>query len=113
MIENIKASLLESKKSALESFLSNRQSLLSVEAASAALIATVENKGKVYSCGNGGSMCDATHFCGRTDRPLPQKNRAGIGAIAINDPSHISCVANDFGYDYVFFALCRKPRAPR
>ncbi|MFC3110313.1 D-sedoheptulose 7-phosphate isomerase [Undibacterium arcticum] len=100
MIENIKASLLESK-SALESFLSNRQSLLSVEAASAALIATVENKGKVYSCGNGGSMCDATHFAEELTGRY-RKNRAGIGAIAINDPSHISCVANDFGYDYVF-----------
>lgn len=100
MIENIKASLLESK-SALESFLANRQSLLHVEAASAALIATFENKGKVYSCGNGGSMCDATHFAEELTGRY-RKNRAGIGAIAINDPSHISCVANDFGYDYVF-----------
>ena len=100
MIEHIKASLLESK-SALESFLSQGPSLQNVEAASAALIATIESKGKIYSCGNGGSMCDATHFAEELTGRY-RKNRAGIGAIAINDPSHISCVANDFGYDYVF-----------
>ena len=29
-------------------------------------------------------------------------NRPGYPAIAISDPSHLSCVANDFGYEYVF-----------
>ena len=80
MIENIKASLLESK-SALESFLSNQQSLLNVEAASAALIATFENKGKVYSCGNGGSMGEVQAQNGvvkRLDATLWQSEKAEL-----------------------------------
>jgi len=57
--------------------------------------------GKIISCGNGGSMCDAMHFAEeltgryRDDRP-------SIAALSISDPSHISCVANDYGYDYIF-----------
>lgn len=100
MMENIKVSLLESKN-VLEPFLSNRQALLNVEAASAALIATLEHKGKIYSCGNGGSMCGAMHFAEELTGRY-RKSRAGLGAIAISDPSHIRCVANDFGYDSVF-----------
>lgn len=65
------------------------------------LVSSFQSEGKVISCGNGGSMCDAMHFAEeltgryRNDRPA-------IGAIAISDPSHIACVANDYGYEYVF-----------
>lgn len=65
------------------------------------LVQSFKNEGKVISCGNGGSMCDAMHFAEeltgryRNDRPA-------IGAISISDPSHISCVANDYGYEYIF-----------
>ena len=31
-----------------------------------------------------------------------RENRPGYAGIAISDPSHLSCVSNDFGYDYVF-----------
>jgi D-sedoheptulose 7-phosphate isomerase len=57
--------------------------------------------GRIFSCGNGGSMCDAMHFAEeltgryRNDRPA-------IGAVAISDASHLSCVGNDYGYDQVF-----------
>lgn len=57
--------------------------------------------GKVLACGNGGSHCDAMHF----DEELTgrfRENRRGLPAIAISDPSHLSYVANDFGYEYVF-----------
>src|SRR5690554_6154087 len=65
------------------------------------LVNSFKNEGKVISCGNGGSMCDAMHFAEeltgryRNDRP-------SIGAVSISDPSHLSCVANDYGYAYVF-----------
>ncbi|RFC54514.1 D-sedoheptulose 7-phosphate isomerase [Brumimicrobium aurantiacum] len=65
------------------------------------LVESLKNEGKIISCGNGGSMCDAMHFAEeltgryRNDRP-------SIGAISISDPSHISCVANDYGFDYIF-----------
>ena len=65
------------------------------------LVSSFQLEGKAISCGNGGSMCDAMHFAEeltgryRNDRPA-------IGAISISDPSHISCVANDYGYEYIF-----------
>ncbi len=65
------------------------------------MVDAVNNNGKIISCGNGGSMCDAMHFAEeltgryRNDRPA-------IPAISISDPSHISCVGNDYGYEFVF-----------
>ena len=56
---------------------------------------------KIISCGNGGSMCDAMHFAEELSGRF-RNNRRGLAAVSISDPSHISCVANDFGYDFVF-----------
>jgi D-sedoheptulose 7-phosphate isomerase len=62
---------------------------------------SVRGGGKVLICGNGGSLCDATHFAEeltgrfRADRPA-------IPAIAIAEPGHLTCVGNDYGFDRVF-----------
>ena len=63
--------------------------------------AALKNGNKIISCGNGGSMCDAMHFAEELSGRFRQ-NRKGLAAVSISDPSHISCVANDFGYDFVF-----------
>ena len=55
----------------------------------------------MLSCGNGGSHCDAMHFAEELTGRY-RENRPGYPAIAISDVSHLSCVSNDFGYDYVF-----------
>lgn len=65
------------------------------------LVESFEHKGKAFSCGNGGSMCDAMHFAEELTGRY-RKSRPGIAAVSISDPSHISCVANDFGYDFIF-----------
>ena len=57
--------------------------------------------GRVFSCGNGGSMCDAMHLAEELSGRF-RGNRKGLPAQAISDPGHLSCVANDFGYDAVF-----------
>ena len=57
--------------------------------------------GKILSCGNGGSHCDAMHFAEELTGRY-RENRKALPAIAISDPSHISCVSNDFGYDFIF-----------
>lgn len=57
--------------------------------------------GKVFSCGNGGSLCDAMHFAEEFTGRF-RNDRMALPAIAIADPSHITCVANDYGFDYVF-----------
>lgn len=56
---------------------------------------------KIISCGNGGSMCDAMHFAEELSGRF-RNNRKGLAAISISDPSHLTCVANDYGFDYVF-----------
>ena len=65
------------------------------------MVEAIKNNNKIISCGNGGSMCDAMHFAEELTGRF-QKNRPAIPAIAICDPSHITCVANDYGYEFVF-----------
>ena len=62
---------------------------------------SIHNGKKIISCGNGGSMCDAMHFAEELSGRF-RNDRKGLAAISISDPSHISCVANDFGYEYIF-----------
>lgn len=100
MIEHIRNSLIEAQR-ALDAFISNEQTLANIERAGDLLVSSFEAKGKVFSCGNGGSMCDAMHFAEELTGRY-RKNRPGIAAVSISDASHISCVANDFGYDHIF-----------
>jgi D-sedoheptulose 7-phosphate isomerase len=72
-----------------------------IETAGQTMVTSIRNGGKIISCGNGGSMCDAMHFAEELTGRY-RENRKAIPAISISDPSHISCVANDFGYDFVF-----------
>jgi D-sedoheptulose 7-phosphate isomerase len=65
------------------------------------MVEGIKAGGHIYSCGNGGSMCDAMHFAEELTGRYRQ-NRPGIPALSISDPSHLSCVSNDFGYNHVF-----------
>jgi D-sedoheptulose 7-phosphate isomerase len=100
MEEYVKASLIESQK-ALDNLLGNEIIMQRITAAARLLIKTFRNNGKLFCCGNGGSMCDAMHFAEELTGRY-RKDRKGFPAIVISDPSHISCVANDFGYDHIF-----------
>jgi D-sedoheptulose 7-phosphate isomerase len=100
MLNHIVISLREAHL-ALDNLLSNNAALLSIGSAAALLIRTFEQGGRVYSCGNGGSMCDAMHFAEELTGRY-RKDRPGLPAIAINDPAHLTCVGNDWGYDTVF-----------
>lgn len=85
----------------LELFLSDATNISAVEAAGNVLVKAFKNGNKVLSCGNGGSMCDAMHFAEELSGRF-RDDRKALPAISISDPSHISCVANDYGYDKVF-----------
>jgi D-sedoheptulose 7-phosphate isomerase len=85
----------------LESYTSNKKNFEDLKAAGELMIKALRKGNKIISCGNGGSMSDAMHFAEELSGRF-RENRPSIPAIAISDPSHISCVANDFGYDYVF-----------
>jgi len=100
MIEHIKNNLVDAQ-SALNRFLQDDRSIQSVADAAGLLVSAFRSSGKAFSCGNGGSMCDAMHFAEEFTGRF-RNNRPGVAAIAISDPTHITCVANDYGYDQVF-----------
>lgn len=92
---------LKEAQSALDALLNNHAELEKVEQAAQSMIKCLTNNGTIFSCGNGGSMCDAMHFAEELTGRYRQ-NRKGYAAVSISDPSHLSCVANDFGYEEVF-----------
>lgn len=92
---------LREEQKVLNDFIEQKDTREVIEKAIYIMTDSIKNRGKIISAGNGGSMCDAMHFAEeltgryRNDRPA-------YPAIAICDPSHISCVGNDYGYDYIF-----------
>lgn len=85
----------------LSIFIDDTENFKKIESAANIIISSIEKGGKVFSCGNGGSMCDAMHFAEELTGSFRNK-RKSIPAIAISDASHITCTANDFGFDQVF-----------
>jgi D-sedoheptulose 7-phosphate isomerase len=65
------------------------------------IVSSLKTGGKIISCGNGGSMCDAMHFAEELTGRY-RDDRKALPAISISDPSHLSCVSNDYGYAFVF-----------
>jgi len=98
--ELIRSELLEATR-VLDSFLKDENHLLNIEQAAILLADCIQSGGKIISCGNGGSHCDAMHFAEELSGRY-RDNRRALPAIAISDPSHLSCVGNDYGYDQVF-----------
>ncbi len=96
----IRASFVEAQKT-LDAFLSDPVHLASVQQFAEAAGATLKAGGLLMSCGNGGSMCDAMHFAEEWTGRF-RGNRSALSAIAFSDPSQLTCIANDFGYDEVF-----------
>jgi len=91
----------EEAQQLLDAVLDDSSFFLSVEKAGQAMITSLKEGGKIISCGNGGSMCDAMHFAEELTGRY-RENRSSIAAVSISDPSHITCVGNDYGFDYVF-----------
>jgi len=98
--EFIKLQLQEAQQ-VLDLFIENPQNIDSINKAAQLMSESINNGGKVISCGNGGSMCDAMHFAEELSGRF-RDDRAPLAAISISDPSHISCVGNDYGYNEVF-----------
>ncbi|VFP83126.1 D-sedoheptulose 7-phosphate isomerase [Candidatus Erwinia haradaeae] len=101
MYQNIIRAELRQALETLTLFLNKKENIAAIEFAAVLLSNAFKKGGKVLSCGNGGSHCDAMHFAEELTGRY-RENRPGYPAIAISDISHFSCVSNDFGYDYVF-----------
>ena len=92
---------LKEAREVLEEFMTQPDQIESIEAAARILIDTVKSGKKIISCGNGGSMTDAMHFAEELSGVFREKRKA-LPAISVSDPSHITCTANDFGFETVF-----------
>ncbi|ATO34379.1 Phosphoheptose isomerase [Dickeya dianthicola] len=101
MYQDLIRNELKEAASTLNTFLSDDANIQAIQDAAVLLADAFKAGGKVISCGNGGSHCDAMHFAEELTGRY-RENRPGYPAIAISDPSHLSCVSNDFGYDFVF-----------
>ena len=80
---------------------STQENFERIEKAGQLMVDALASGKKIYSCGNGGSMCDAMHFAEELTGRY-RNDRKPIPAMAIADPSHLSCVSNDYGYEQVF-----------
>ena len=100
MLQTIKESLQEAADK-LQQFMENDSSLKSIEAAARLIAKALSEGNKVISCGNGGSLCDATHFAEELTGRY-RNNRRPLPAIAINDPAYFTCVGNDFSFNEIF-----------
>ena len=102
---------LQEAREELERFLAHPETVPSIVTAAGLLIDTLKNGKKILSCGNGGSLCDATHFAEELTGRY-RGNRSSLPAIAINDPAFLTCTANDFSYEEVFTRYVEGVGAP-
>lgn len=96
----IQAGLNESLQ-VLQQFLEQESNIQAIAGAARLLATAISRGNKILSCGNGGSHCDAMHFAEELSGRY-RNNRRALPAMAISDPSHISCVGNDYGFDFIF-----------
>lgn len=96
----IKYSLNEAKK-ALDDFLAAPTTIPVMQAIVDVMCECLSNGNKIISCGNGGSLCDATHFAEELTGRF-RENRRPLPAMAINDPAYMTCTGNDFEFDEIF-----------
>ncbi len=92
---------LREASSVLDAFLKDTNLTGAIARAADLMAAAVNGGGKIVSCGNGGSHCDAMHFAEELTGKYRNPRKA-IPAICISDPSHITCVGNDYGYESIF-----------
>ena len=91
----------EEAQNVLLTFLSDDKNISAIEDAGQLMVASLTKGGKILSCGNGGSMCDAMHFAEELSGKY-RESRPPLAAISLSDAGHMSCVANDFGFNHVF-----------
>lgn len=92
---------LQEASDVLDAFLNDEIKIQAIHDAVKLIVDSMLQGGKVISCGNGGSMSDAMHFAEELTGRF-RNDRPSLPAIAISDPSYLSCVSNDYGYEQVF-----------
>jgi D-sedoheptulose 7-phosphate isomerase len=100
---DMKQLILQSVEDAIRAAnaLKTPEALQFIEQCAGVLAECFQKGGKVLIAGNGGSLCDAMHFAEELTGQFRHK-RPALAAIALADPGHLTCVANDMGFDTVF-----------
>ena len=96
----IRAELTDAR-ALLDRFLADPANLTAIEQAARLMADCLRRGGKILTCGNGGSLCDAQHFAEELSGRY-RHDRPALAAIALTEASHLTCVANDFGFEFVF-----------
>jgi D-sedoheptulose 7-phosphate isomerase len=97
LIENT----LSEVQTVLEEFVKDPMTISSISLASTICIDALKASHKIISCGNGGSLCDATHFAEELTGRY-RNSRCPLPAISINDPSYMTCVGNDYSFNEIY-----------
>jgi D-sedoheptulose 7-phosphate isomerase len=92
---------LSEASTVLQQFISAPDTVANIQRASSIIAGALIQGGKVISCGNGGSHCDAMHFAEELSGRY-RDDRKSLAALCISDPSHITCVGNDYGFEFIF-----------
>ena len=100
MNTHIQTALAEAS-AALAALAADDEAAARIDQAAAILIEAFTHRRRVFSCGNGGSMCDAMHFAEELSGRF-RGDRRPLAATAISDPGHLTCTGNDYGFDQVF-----------
>lgn len=100
-VRNLITDELNQAATVLNSVIQSDTLLSAVESAAHVIARSIKSGGKVISCGNGGSHCDAMHFAEELSGRY-RGDRKALPALCISDPSHITCVGNDYGFEFIF-----------
>lgn len=92
--------LIESRD-AVNKLIKNEETICAIAQSGSLIIEAFKKNNRIFSCGNGGSMCDSIHFAEELSGRY-RDDRKGLPAISIADPGHITCVGNDYGYEHIF-----------
>ena len=96
----VQAELTEAR-TVLDQFLAEEANLTRIAQAAELFATSLKAGGKALTCGNGGSLCDAQHFAEELSGRY-RHDRPALAAIALTEASHMTCVANDYGFEFVF-----------
>ncbi len=92
---------INESRQGLENILNDLNLLNDLEKSSILISETIDKNSMIFSCGNGGSMCDAMHFAEELSGRF-RNHRRGLPAISISEPAFLTCVGNDYGFEYIF-----------
>jgi D-sedoheptulose 7-phosphate isomerase len=99
--KNVWLSSFEEAQKTVTDFWKNPKQIEKCVEFSHLLTETYKKGGNLFTCGNGGSHCDAMHFAEEMTGRY-RKDRRALGALALGDASHVTCVSNDYGFKYIF-----------